>query len=76
MIRIITITVSDTRTPENDESGRVLREELLPWLQLRRARLVAAAAATLRARELGGQACDLRLEEDVAFHHLQRRLSV
>lgn len=28
MIRIITITVSDTRTPETDESGRVLREEL------------------------------------------------
>lgn len=37
MIRIITITVSDTRTPENDESGRVLREELAAFQLIRHA---------------------------------------
>ncbi len=52
MIRIVTITVSDTRTPETDESGRVLQEELSAF-QLVRHEIVKDDPPKIAALVLG-----------------------
>lgn len=58
MIRIITITVSDTRTPETDESGRVLGKELAAFELVRHAivkdepaQIAALVAGIAKSRE-------------------------